>query len=427
MNTHNSEKLFEQAQQIIPGGVNSPVRAFKSVGGVPRFFAKADGAKFWDVDGNEYIDYMMSWGPLILGHSYPSVIASVKQAALRGTSFGGATEGEVELAEMVRDRFPAAEMVRLVSSGTEATMTAIRLARAFTGRELMIKFDGCYHGHSDALLVKAGSGLATHGIAGSAGVPESVAKSMISLPYNDLEAVERVFLRKGSDIAGIIVEPVAANMGLIPPAEGFLEGLRHLTAKYDSTLIFDEVITGFRIARGGACEVFGITPDLICFGKILGGGLPIGGIGGRKEIMERLAPAGDVYQAGTLSGNPISVAAGIATLKELGRPGFYDGIKDRTEKLSGALKKRFDNAGVSVIINQLTGLLTVFFGQGTLTDYETVKTFDMEKFGRFHAAMLEKGIYLPPSGYEAWFISSAHGQREIQFTVDKVKEIAENL
>ena len=427
MNTHNSEQLFTRAQKIIPGGVNSPVRAFKSVGGVPRFFAKADGAKFWDVDGNEYIDFMMSWGPLILGHSYPSVIASIKQAALRGTSFGGTTEGEVELAEMVIERFPAAEMVRLVSSGTEATMTAIRLARAFTGREIMVKFDGCYHGHSDALLVKAGSGLATQGIAGSAGVPASTAKAMISLPYNNIGAVEKAFESKGAEIAGIIVEPVAANMGVIPPAEGFLEGLRHLTAKYDSVLIFDEVISGFRVARGGASELYSITPDLICLGKILGGGLPIGGVGGKREIMERLAPLGDVYQAGTLSGNPISVAAGIATLKELDRPRFYDGITDRTEKLADALRKRFAKAGIPVIVNHLTGLLTLFFGTGTLTDYESVQKCDMERFARFHAGMMEKGIYLPPSGYEAWFISSAHGSRELQKTADAVKEVAESL
>ncbi len=427
MNHEKSRILFERAQQAIPGGVNSPVRSFRAVGGIPRFIVKGQGARIYDADGNAYIDYMMSWGPLILGHAHPAVVKSVRKAALEGTSFGASTEREIELAEMVKVCFPAADKVRLVSSGTEAAMTALRLARAVTGRELIVKFDGGYHGHSDALLVKAGSGLATGGMPGSAGVPESVVKGMVSLPYNDITAVEKLFHQEGKKIAGIIVEPAAANMGVIPPAAGFLETLRKLTAEYGTILIFDEVITGFRVARGGACELFGVTPDLICLGKIIGGGLPIGAVAGNRDIMERLAPLGDVYQAGTLSGNPISTAAGLATLKEIGQPDFYIALARTTSKLAHSLKRLFDSAGIPVVVNHLPGLLTIFFGRGPVSNYDSVQRCNMDRFARFFAAMLEEGVYLPPSGFEAWFISSAHGDNEIENTLETVSRAINRL
>lgn len=415
--TAKSEALFERAQKRIPGGVNSPVRAFKAVGGAPRFFQRGEGARVYDEDGNSFIDYMMSWGPLILGHAHPKVVEAVRNAALQGTSFGAPTENEIILAEMVSERFPTAEMVRLVSSGTEAAMTAIRLARASTGRELIVKFDGCYHGHSDALLVKAGSGVATGGIAGSVGVIDCLAEKTLSLPYNDIEAVKELFSLRGEEIAGVIVEPVAANMGVIPPVNGFLDALRELSEEYEAVLIFDEVITGFRIAWGGACELYGIAPDLICLGKIIGGGLPIGAVGGQREIMELLAPVGEVYQAGTLSGNPISVAAGIATLNELDRPGIYETLKESTEELARKLKHNFNIFGVPAVINEMTGLLAIFFGDFEVNDYASVQMCDMKKFAQFHRAMLEEGVYLPPSGYEAWFLSTAHGKDEIEATL----------
>lgn len=412
---------------MIPGGVNSPVRAFKSVGGIPRFLSRGRGAYIWDADDNRYIDYMMSWGPLILGHAHPKVFEAVREAASAGTSFGASTAGEIELAEMVIDRFLAVEMLRLVSSGTEAAMTAVRLARAVTGRELIVKFDGCYHGHSDGLLVKAGSGLATQGLPRSAGVPESVAQGTISLPYNDLEAVRKTFDKRGEDIAGIIVEPAAANMGVVPPVDGFLKGLRMAAEKYGAVLIFDEVISGFRVARGGACELYNNRPDLVCLGKILGGGLPIGAVGGKREIMERLAPVGDVYQAGTLSGNPVSVAAGIATLRELEAPGFYEMLNNTTEKLALGLEEIFSEAEIPVVINRLTGLLTVFFGEGEISDYQLVQNCDMDRYARFFRGMLDEGVYLPPSGYEAWFLSSAHNDDEIERTLKTGRKVIEEL
>jgi len=422
-----SKKLFSRAKEVIPGGVNSPVRAFKSVGGVPRFLSRGRGAYIWDADDNRYIDYMMSWGPLILGHAHPKVVEAVREAASAGTSFGASTAGEIELAEMVIDRFLAVEMLRLVSSGTEAAMTAIRLARAVTGRELVVKFDGCYHGHSNGLLVKAGSGLATQGLPGSAGVPESAARGTISLPYNDLEAVWKTFDKRGEDIAGIIVEPAAANMGVVPPVEGFLNGLRMAAEKDGAVLIFDEVISGFRVARGGACELYNIRPDLVCFGKILGGGMPIGAVGGKREIMERLAPAGNVYQAGTLSGNPVSVAAGIATLRELETPGFYERLNNTTKKLALGLEEILTEAEIRVVINRLTGLLTVFFGEGEISDYQLVQNCDMDRYARFFRGMLDEGVYLPPSGYEAWFLSSAHNDDEIERTLKAAGNVVEEL
>lgn len=418
MQEKSNRSLFEKAVKFIPGGVNSPVRSFKSVDGYPPFIEKGHGAYLWDAEGNKYIDYVCSWGPMILGHAHPNVVDAVRTSAERGLSFGAANEAEIELAEIVIDRFPMMDKIRLVSSGTEACMTAVRLARGYTGRDIIIKFDGCYHGHSDALLVKAGSGVATAGIPGSAGIPAISIKNTISLPYNDLSVVENTFHRLGEEIAAVMVEPAAANMGLVLPGEGFLEGLRHLTAKYDSLLIFDEVITGFRIARGGACEYYGIEPDLICLGKILGGGMPIGGIAGKKDIMERLAPVGDVYQAGTLSGNPISVAAGIATLKELDKPGFYQELKSKTEVLSTGIESAFRENNIPITVNRLTGLLTVFFGSHPVTDYSSAQKCDMDMFGKFHRKMLEAGVYLPPSGYEAWFLSNAHTHIEIAGTLE---------
>jgi len=415
--------IFPRALTLLPGGVNSPVRAFQAVGGEPVFIRRGEGAYLWDVDGKQYIDYVMSWGPLILGHCHPKVVEAVKTAAENGLSFGACTEAETELAELIIDRFPGAEMVRLVSSGTEACMTALRLARGYTKRDYIVKFDGCYHGHSDSLLVKAGSGAATMGIPGSAGVPEVLAKLTISLPYNDLDAVEKTFHRMGDDIACVIVEPVAANMGIVLPQDGFLEGLRHITGKYDALLIFDEVITGFRIAKGGACQVYDLEPDLICLGKILGGGMPIGGVAGKREIMQKLAPAGEVYQAGTLSGNPVSLAAGIATLKEIDRPGFYDELKVKTEKLAEGLLKAFTNANIPLTINHHTGLLTVFFGGHPVTDYASAQKCNMQKFAQFHRRMLSAGVYLPPSGYEAWFVGEGHSEEVLDRTVEIVQNI----
>lgn len=426
MNTSKSQRLYRRARSVIPGGVNSPVRAFNAVGGIPRFIAWGQGANIFDVDGGEYIDYMMSWGPLILGHAHPRVVEAVRSAAIEGTSFGAVTEREIEMAELILSRFPAADMARLVNSGTEAAMTAIRLARAATGRELIVKFDGCYHGHSDALLVKAGSGLATGGIPGSAGIPDNVAKGTISLPYNDIGAVEELFASAGGRIAGIIVEPIAANMGVVAPVEGFLEALRKLSEDYGAVLIFDEVITGFRVAEGGASELFGISPDLICLGKIIGGGLPIGAVCGRREIMELLAPIGSVYQAGTLSGNPISTAAGIATIRELDAEGFYPSLAQSTEKLAAGLEKGFRQKGVPVRINHLTGLLTVFFSDGEVKDFSAAQACDMELYARFFNGMLEEGVYLPPSGYEAWFLSSAHGEDEIEATLSAQEQVLKN-
>ena len=425
--TNKSNILFKRAQSIIPGGVNSPVRAFKSVNGTPRFFQKAAGARFYDVDRNSYIDYMMSWGPLILGHSHPRVTEAIIKAVESGTSFGASTEKEIILAEIVNERFPAAKMVRLVNSGTEATMTAIRLARAATGRDLLVKFDGCYHGHSDSLLVNAGSGVATGGIAGCAGITESTASNTISIPYNNIEKLDELFNLRGDKIAGVIIEPIAANMGLVFPNIEFLQKLRDLTNRYGAVLIFDEVISGFRVARGGACELLNITPDLLCFGKIIGGGLPIGALGGKKEIMQLLAPVGEVYQAGTLSGNPISVSAGIATLMELDELDFYAKLKKSTELLAQKLLGVFKKYNVPVTVNQVTGLLTVFFGNARITDFDAVNRCDFGRFSQFHQGLLEDGIYLPPSGYEAWFISSAHRLEEIEITVDKTEHVVSKM
>ncbi|MEK6684268.1 MAG: glutamate-1-semialdehyde 2,1-aminomutase [Nitrospirota bacterium] len=417
MKRKRSEQLFEQAQRLIPGGVNSPVRAFKAVGGRPIFVAKARGSKIWDADGNTYLDYVLSWGPMILGHAHPHVVRAIRAAVSNGTSYGAPTELEVRLAGRIQKAFPSMELIRMVSSGTEATMSAIRLARGFTGRDTILKFDGCYHGHADSLLVKAGSGLATLGVPDSPGVPADLAKHTLTAPYNDLSAVRKIFELHGRKIACLIVEPVAANMGVILPKEGFLQGLRDITRHYDSLLIFDEVITGFRIAFGGAQERFGILPDLTCLGKIIGGGLPVGAYGGRREIMERIAPLGPVYQAGTLSGNPLAVTAGIETLKLLSRPGVYRKLEERSKALSTGWADAAKKAGVAVFGTRIASLMTLFFTNRAVTDYATAKTSDTKAYAKFFTAMLDQGVYLAPSQFEAAFLSTAHTDADIEKTV----------
>ncbi len=406
-----SEAFFERAQQFIPGGVNSPVRAFRSVGGKPLFIAQGQGSRLFDVDGKEYIDYVGSWGPLLLGHRHPEIVAALEGALEIGTSFGAPTPGEIDLAEAICYAVPSIEMVRLVNSGTEATMSAIRLARGFTGRDLIVKFDGCYHGHVDSLLVQAGSGMATLGIADTRGVPQSFCDTTISLPFNSAEAVEAAFDAHGARIAAIIVEPVAGNMGCVPPAPGFLEALRTITERTGTLLIFDEVMTGFRVAYGGAQELYGITPDLTTLGKVIGGGLPVGAYGGRREIMKLIAPSGPVYQAGTLSGNPLAVAAGLAMLRYLkAHPETYAQLEARATKLCAAVPE-------GITVNRVGSMFTCFFTSGAVTDYESAKRSDTAKFGRFFRAMLERGVYLAPSQFEAAFVSAAHSERDIDETI----------
>ncbi len=418
---HKSQEVFAHSQQLIPGGVNSPVRAFGSVGSTPFVVERGDGPYLYDLDSNRYLDYVMSWGPLLLGHKHPKVIAAVKRAADAGTSYGATTKAEIDLAAIVCERMPWIEKLRLVSSGTEACMTAARLARGATGRDLVVKFDGGYHGHSDLFLVAAGSGLATGNLPGSAGVPAGVTATTVSLPYNDVEVVADLFAERGSEIAAVIVEPVAANMGVVPPAEGFLEKLRELTSQHGALLIFDEVITGFRVAPGGAAELYGIKPDLVCLGKILGGGLPIGGVGGRADLMDHLAPLGNVYQAGTLSGNPLSVAAGIATLQKLGNPKIYQQCCDYAINLTEQLSALFDKHDVPVQINRVESLFTVFFNDQPVTNFEQAKACDMQRYASFFRSMLNSGVFLPPSGFEAWFVSSAHGEEQLEQTVSAVE------
>jgi glutamate-1-semialdehyde 2,1-aminomutase len=417
MKTTRSAKLFERAQQLIPGGVNSPVRAFRSVGGQPRFIARAKGSRLYDVDGNAYIDYVLSWGPMILGHASPSVVAAVRRAAGHGTSFGAPTELEVTLAAMIRDAFPSMEKIRLVSSGTEAVMSAIRVARGFTKRDTILKFEGCYHGHSDYLLTKAGSGLATLGIPDSPGVPEDFAKHTLTAPYNDIGAVRRLVEEHGGRLACIILEPIAGNMGVVPPAPDFLAALRRLTAENDILLIFDEVITGFRVAYGGAQSLYGVTPDLTVLGKIIGGGLPVGAYGGRREIMDLIAPSGPVYQAGTLSGNPLAVTAGIATLTTLKGRGVYAGLNARAVALEKGIGAAAKKAGVSLIQTRVGSMLTSFFTSTPVTDWTTVKQSDTQRYGRFFHKMLEQGIYLAPSQFEAAFLSTVHSTADIDKTL----------
>lgn len=417
-----SRDILERSRALIPGGVNSPVRAFRAVGGDPPVIAHGRGARIYDVDGNEYIDYVCSWGPLILGHAPPAVVEVLRRAAERGTSYGAPTELELEMAQLVVDAVPSIEMVRFVSSGTEATMSALRLARAYTGRSKVLKFDGCYHGHADGLLVKAGSGVATLGLPDSPGVPESYARETLVAPYNDLAAVRDIFDRDGRDIAAVIVEPVAGNMGVVAPQPGFLEGLREITRQAGALLVFDEVITGFRVAYGGAQALYGVMPDLTCLGKIIGGGLPVGAYGGRRDVMEMVAPAGPVYQAGTLSGNPMAMAAGITTLRTLRDGGIYQALETVAAGLAAGLADAARHAEAEVTINRVGSLMTVFFTAGPVTDYASARTSDTERYGRFFRAMLDHGVYLAPSQFEALFVSAAHGSAEVAQTVEAARE-----
>lgn len=418
MRFDKSATLLERARQIIPGGVNSPVRAFKSVGGTPPFIVRGEGCRIWDADGNEFIDYVGSWGPLILGHRFPPVLDAIREILDVGTSFGAPTEREVELAEMIRDAVPSCEMVRLVNSGTEATMSALRVARGFTGRDRTIKFEGCYHGHVDSLLVKAGSGMATLGIADTAGVPEAFAATTLALPYNSVDALEEAFRWYGGEIAAIIVEPVVGNMGCIPPTRDFLDAMVRLTRYHGALLIFDEVMTGFRVSYGGAQELFGIKPDLSTFGKVIGGGLPIAAYGGRAEIMQRVAPVGNVYQAGTLSGNPLAVASGLAMLKYLkGHPEVYEQIDAATARICAA-------APAGTTVNRMGSMFTFFFRESPVSSWDTAKSADTERFKTFHLHMLEAGVYLPPSQFEAAFVGAAHDETAVEATVDAMKRFA---
>ncbi|OLU23239.1 glutamate-1-semialdehyde-2,1-aminomutase [Pseudomonas sp. PA15(2017)] len=414
-----SETLFANAQKHIPGGVNSPVRAFKSVGGTPLFFKHAEGAYFTDEDDKRYVDYVGSWGPMILGHSHPDVLDAVRRQLDHGLSYGAPTAMETEMADLVCSIVPSMEMVRMVSSGTEATMSAIRLARGYTGRDAIIKFEGCYHGHSDSLLVKAGSGLLTQGVPSSAGVPADFAKHTLTLPFNDIDAVAETLAEVGQSVACIIVEPVAGNMNCVPPAPGFLEGLREQCDRHGVVLIFDEVMTGFRVALGGAQAHYGVTPDLSTFGKIVGGGMPVGCFGGKRAIMERIAPLGPVYQAGTLSGNPLAMAAGLTTLKLISRPGFHAELTDYTSRLLQGLQDRADAAGIPFVTTQAGGMFGLYFsGADDIVTFDDVMASDAERFKRFFHLMLDGGVYLAPSAFEAGFTSIAHGEAELKLTLD---------
>ncbi|MBM7855568.1 glutamate-1-semialdehyde 2,1-aminomutase [Desulfohalotomaculum tongense] len=419
---NKSREMFAEARKYIPGGVNSPVRAFKSVGADPLFIARGQGAYIWDVDGNRYIDYVCSWGPLILGHRHPAVMEGLQNYLEKGTSYGAPTEQETELARMIVEAVPSVEMVRMVNSGTEATMSALRLARGYTGRNKIVKFEGCYHGHADFLLIKAGSGALTHGVPTSPGVPEGIASNTITAPYNDLETLKKVFELEGEDIAAVIIEPVAGNMGVVPPQPGYLEGLRQLTKEYGSLLIFDEVMTGFRVAYGCAQSLYNIEPDLTCFGKVIGGGLPVGAYGGKKEIMEHVSPVGPVYQAGTLSGNPLAMTAGIATLTELAKPGVYEELDRKAAKLADGLAEAAKEAGVAVTQNRVGSMVCTFFTDQEVVDFNTASSSDTEKFAAFFRAMLEEGVYLAPSQFEAAFMSAAHTDEDIDFTIEAARK-----
>jgi len=425
--TTKSKEIFTAAQKLMPGGVSSPVRAFKSVGGQPIVFESVKGAYIRDVDGNEYIDYVGTWGPAICGHAHPEVIAALHESLDKGTSFGAPCVQENILAEMVIDAVPSIEMVRFVNSGTEACMSVLRLMRAFTGRDKIIKFEGCYHGHADMFLVKAGSGVATLGLPDSPGVPKTTTNNTLTAPYNDLEAVKALFVENPDSIAGVILEPVVGNAGFIVPDAGFLEGLRELTKEYGSLLMFDEVMTGFRIAYGGAQEKFGITPDLTTLGKVIGGGLPVGAYGGRADIMAMVAPAGPMYQAGTLSGNPLAMTAGIKTLELLQRPGTYEYLDKVTKSLTEGLLKVARDAGHSVSGGHISAMFGMFFTGSPVHNYENAKKADVAKFGRFHRGMLERGVYLAPSQFEAGFTSLAHTEADIERTLAAAKEVLESL
>ncbi len=422
-----SESLFSRAQELIPGGVNSPVRAFRAVGGTPFFVARAEGARIWDVDGHSYVDFLGSWGPLILGHAPPEVVRAITDAARRGTAYGAPTAQEVELAERITRAVPSIEMVRLVNSGTEASMSAIRLARGVTGREAIIKFEGCYHGHADSLLVKAGSGGATFSLPDSLGVPAALAALTITLPFNDLDSVRRVMDTGGRDVAAIIIEPVAGNMGVVPPRPGFLSGLRELCDRHGALLIFDEVITGFRVSAGGAQALYGVRPDLTCLGKIIGGGLPVGAYGGRRDLMGHVSPLGRVYQAGTLSGNPLAVTAGLATLEALERPGVYECVEQLGSGLQQGLETAARKAGVPLTVNRVGSILTAFFTEGPVTDYTSAKRSDTQRYAAFFHGMLRRGVFLAPSQFEAAFVSLAHSEADIEVAVRAATESLDAL
>jgi len=413
-----NEELFEHAKAVIPGGVNSPVRAFKGVGGTPVFVERAQGACFWSAEGKRYIDYVGSWGPMVLGHAHPEVLQAVHEAVDRGLSYGAPTAIETTMAERIQALVPSIEQVRMVSSGTEATMSAIRLARGFTGRDAIVKFEGCYHGHSDSLLVKAGSGALTLGVPSSPGVPASLAEHTLTLAYNDAEAVRRLFALRGDSIACVIVEPVAGNMNCVPPATGFLETLREVCDAHGSVLIFDEVMTGFRVALGGAQALYGIKPDLTTLGKVIGGGMPVGAFGGRRDIMARLAPLGPVYQAGTLSGNPVAMAAGLKTLELICAPGFFESLSSTTRGFAERMRERAAAAGIPLAVNAVGGMFGLFFTEApTVSHFAEVMACDAERFKRFFHAMLEEGVYLAPSAYEAGFVSAAHDETLIEATL----------
>ncbi|MBU2536295.1 MAG: glutamate-1-semialdehyde 2,1-aminomutase [Chloroflexi bacterium] len=427
MDLVRSEQLFQEAQRYLPGGVDSPVRAFKAVGGTPPFMVRGEGSRIHDADGNEFIDYVCSWGPLILGHSHPQVIDALKRAAERGTSFGAPTELEITLAKMISSAMPSVEMIRFVNSGTEAAMTALRLARAYTGRDKIVKFSGGYHGHADGLLVKGGSGLATLGLPSSPGVPDSYAQNTLVAPYNNAEAVAQLFQNYPEEIAAVIVEPVAANMGVVPPRPGFLDSLRRLTRQSGALLIFDEVISGFRVAYGGAQTLFGITPDLTCLGKVIGGGLPVGAYGGKREIMEMMAPTGPVYQAGTLSGNPLAMTAGIETLKVLSQPGIYEQLENTASRLGEGIAGAASSQNFKLSISRFASLLTIFFTDSLATDYESISGADTELFAKFFRQLLSEGIYWPPSQFEAAFVSLAHDDRDIDITIKTIENAFNQL
>ena len=418
MKRSESRELLAAGQRVIPGGVNSPVRAFSAVGGEPPFITRGDGAYLWDADGNRYIDYVLSWGPLILGHAHPAVVKALAEAAVKGTSYGAPTALEIELAELVIEMMPNVDMVRFVNSGTEATMSALRLARAYTGRHKIVKFEGCYHGHADLLLVQAGSGVATLGLPDSPGVPPGATQDTLTAPFNDSEAVERLFQRLPEEIAAVIVEPVAGNMGVVPPAHGFLARLRELTAAHGTLLIFDEVMTGFRVALGGAQGLYGIDPDLTTLGKVIGGGLPVGAYAGKRDILETVAPTGPMYQAGTLSGNPLAMTAGLVTLEELRKPGVFQEIVAQTERLCHGISQAAEEAGVPIYQAQVGTMFCTFFTDRPVTDYISAKTSDTAAFGRFFRAMLEAGIYLAPSQFEAGFTSTAHTSEVVDATIE---------